>query len=134
MGEGIGSVAPAGVWLKMDQIPIIPPMNSNSEEIEVGIGQTLKAGNGTVFLSVPCERVAAYGNPETTVDVIVGAVGCENQETTMRVGQRLEFEAGEVGMIEIRLLASTPPRFLVTGLKKKKAVPGGTTEEDSASA
>ena len=88
-----------------------------SERIQIKVGSTVQAAGGALFLSVPSLKIAEYGNPETRVDVIAGAVGCDNEETTLRVGQRIVFEAGSGARFEIRLLsAQNPIEFLVTDL------------------
>ena len=95
-------------------------MSTESERIQIKVGSTVQAAKGALFLSVPSLKIAEYGNPETRVDLIVGAVGSENEETTLRVGQRIEFEAGSSGLFEIRLLtAQNPIEILVTRLGEK---------------
>jgi len=92
-------------------------MSPKSEKIQVKVGTTVQASGGALFLSVPSLKIAEYGNPETRVDVIVGAIGCENEERTLRVGQRMEYKSRTGGAYEIRLLsAQNPIEFLVTSL------------------
>lgn len=98
-------------------------MKTESERIKVKVGSTGAAADGALFISVPSLKIAEYGNPETRVDVIVGAVGRDNQETTLRVGQRLEFDSGE-SIYEIRLLsAESPIEVVVTRLGASRPDP-----------
>lgn len=102
-------------------------MERESQRIKVKVGSTSDAAEGALFISVPSLKIAEYGNPETRVDVIVGAVGQDNQETTLRVGQRLEYDSGPGGVYEIRLLSSESPiEVLVTWLGESKSVPSPT--------
>jgi len=99
-------------------------MDLESQRIKVKVGSTATAADGALFISVPSLKIAEYGNPDTRVDVIVGAVGRENQETTLRVGQRLEFDSGSGGVYEIRLLSSeTPVEIMVTWLGAARPAP-----------
>lgn len=93
-------------------------MSSNSERIQIKVGSTVQAAKGVLFLSVPSLKIAEYGNPETRVDLIVGAIGSDNEETTLRVGQRIEYQTRSHGLFEIRLLsAQNPIELLVTLLQ-----------------
>src|SRR3990172_3887788 len=99
-------------------------MDRESQRIKVKVGSTSAAADGALFVSVPRLKMAEYGNPETRVDVVVGAVGRDNQETTLRVGQRFEYDSGPAGLFEIRLLSSGDPiELLVTWLGESKPVP-----------
>jgi hypothetical protein len=96
----------------------------NHERVKIKVASTLEAAEGVLFLSVPALKIAEYGNPETKVDLIVGAVGCPNVETTLRVGQKIEFDTQGKGVFEIRLLsAQNPIELLISALPRKSEKP-----------
>lgn len=99
-------------------------MNRESQRIKVKVGSTSEAAEGALLLSIPSLKISEYGNPETRVDVVVGAVARENLETTLRVGQKFEYDSGPAGLFEIRLLSSeNPVELMVTRLGDSKPVP-----------
>jgi hypothetical protein len=88
-------------------------MKYSSETVTIKQYSTGKVGDGAVLLSL-----LSVGH--SFVFLRVGAIGLPNRDERLNIGEFLNFDAGESGLFEIRLLSVAgfdTATFLVTPIK-----------------